>query len=733
MNEGARHVWITGGTRAERSGPLLEQRPDVAVDCHRRRFGPYTGVGSLLRALLPELGDRATAEAAKHRKEVLAVAPELSELLGSVQGNLTVTVPELERTRWFPASMTRRQSQGLIDLLRALAAPDGPGRPLTLALDSVHEADPTDLEFLTLALRRLDPARVRLVVGGAEADWPQELTAARESYTQQLLAADPGPAEPRQPGEPADAARAFVASDGTSDDPALIAGYAACDPALRASLHDERAKELTEHGLWSARFGALPWHRTHGSGPASEVMVAVTEAAAQCIGAAHYAGGLYLVEPLVQRTDPEQEPDAYYYVKLLVAQCLGALSRPEETEEVYWDLLSRTNRAKAHMSIYYALGIIYTRLYDPDHKDHRRARAFMNTAIEIAKLLPEPDDRAFHTVFMGNGKALVDMHLRNPQAALTLVENGIALLERELGPDQHRLHRSVLHHNRSQLLVGLARLDEAAAELDQVIDVDPMYPEYRFDRGNVRCRQGRPDQALLDYDDAARLGPPFPELFHNRGQARADSGDLSGAAADFGYVLDLEPDHLEGRLSLSALLLDTGDAAGAVRVAAEGIELAPDEARLHCSLGLALLELDQPERASAAFDRALELDPELTAARVNRAVADYQRGRFGPALNDLTTALQRDPDNPDLLYNRGFVHEALEQWEQAVADYGLALRAANADRSELLYRRGLSLAAAGRHREADADLRAHLALGDSPYRDEVEVLLAKQQAEQDAG
>jgi len=194
VNEEPRHLWITGATRAVRSGPLLEQRPDVAVDCHRRRFGPYTGVGSLLRALLPGLGDWAAAAAARHRKEVLAVAPELAGLLGTVQGNLTVTVPELERTRWFPASTTRRQGQGLSDLLRVLPAPDGPGRPLTLALDSVHEADPTDLEFLTLALRRLDPARVRLVVGGAAADWPQELVAARELHTRQLPAAGPGPA-----------------------------------------------------------------------------------------------------------------------------------------------------------------------------------------------------------------------------------------------------------------------------------------------------------------------------------------------------------------------------------------------------------------------------------------------------------------------------------------------------------------------------------------------------------
>ncbi|MBC3839695.1 hypothetical protein GXW82_04040 [Streptacidiphilus sp. 4-A2] len=157
--------------------------------------------------------------------------------------------------RWFPASTTQRQSQGLIDLLRELTAPEGPGRPLTLAFDSVHEADPTDLEFLSLALRRLDPSRVRLVVGASGGDWPAELAQARARYAGEMLVA--APLYVRRV-DPAEAARAFVASDGTSDDRALIAGYAACDPAARTALHDERARQLELEGLRSARYGRCP-------------------------------------------------------------------------------------------------------------------------------------------------------------------------------------------------------------------------------------------------------------------------------------------------------------------------------------------------------------------------------------------------------------------------------------------------------------------------------------------
>ena len=710
MSEGSGHLWITGAGSAARRPAMEAARPNVTVDCHRRRYGPYTGVGTLLRVLVPRLWDQHCDELTRHAKEILAMAPELSGLFGEVGANLTVSVPVEERTRWFPVSTSRRQSHGLIDLLRTLTAT---GPALTFAFDAVHSADPTDLEFLTLALRRLDPARVRLVVGAAEGEWPAELVTARGRYSHEVVVPEGVPGDLVDPVDPVDAARAFVASDGTSDDPALIAGYDCCAPARRAALHDERAAELTAHGPAAARFGALPWHWTHGSRPLGEAQTDVAVAASECIGAAYYAAALHLIEPVLPRVDPAANPTGYYYLKLLAAQCLGALELPGETEAVYWDLLSRTNSPRAHMSLYYALGIVYTRIHEPEHKDHQRARAFMNTAIEIAKLLPEPADRAFHTVFMSNGKALVEMHLRDPHAALALVENGIALLDEELAPGQHRLHRSVLHHNRSQLLAGVGRLDEAIADLDHVVSVDPRYPEYRFDRGNVRCRQGRHAEAVVDYDDAARLGPPFPELFHNRAQARADSGDTAGAVADFAYVLDLEPDHLEGRISLSSLLLEAGAAQDAAAIAAEGIALTPDQARLHCSYGLALLELDQPQQAAAAFDRALELDPDLTAARVNRAVAAYQQELFDRALDDLTAVLDQDAANPDLLYNRGFVHEALQQWEQAAADYSLALHAEGADRAELLYRRAHCLAAVGRHDEARADLRDHLALGGS--------------------
>jgi tetratricopeptide (TPR) repeat protein len=714
------HLWITGTGRAGSAAAAAEHDPDFTVGCHRRLRGPYTGTGSLLRVLVPRIQASRPGLVSRHVIEILAVAPELEPLTGPAPQTLTTLVPLKERTRWYSRFQTRRIAHGIVDFLRECAE-DG---PLTIAFGSVGDADPTDVEFLSIALRRLDPARVRLIVCSA-GEHPA-LDAVLSSYCErQAVTGDlDGAADPT----PAQAAAAFIASDGTSDIPGEHEGYLRADPELRQRLHDERAAELASRDEQSLRLGAIPYHLEHGSASRTAARDAYTEAVDYCIGKAFYDAGLELTERLATLIDAEAEPGAYHLMQTQMCQCLALLDRSAETEAIYYDLLSRSTVPHRHMNVAYSLAMNYTRLYGPEHKDHRRALAHVNTAIAIASQLEDPADRAFHTVFMNNGKALIEMHLGHLEESLRLVSEGISRLESELPPERHRLHRSVLNHNRAQVLAGLGHPDEALAEFARVIDVDPNYPECRFDRAGLLCKLGRYAEAIADYEHAVRYTPPFPELFYNRGDARAALGDTAGARRDWEYVLDLEPDYVEARISLASLLLDEGDPEGAAEQARAGLMLSPLEAqqhwaRLYCTLGLALLDLADHEAARQAFDCALDLDASLSAALVNRAVVACELGDYAAAIADLTTALETDARNPDLLYNRGFVQAAAGQLEDAIADYTLALADAEADHSVLLYQRGRCHAALGLRAAAHDDLAAHLALGDSPHEKEIHELL----------
>jgi tetratricopeptide (TPR) repeat protein len=715
----ATHLWITGAGRA---AAAAEAQPDASVDCHRRLRGPYTGTGSLMRTLVPQVYARNPGLPARHAIEILAVAPELDPLIGPAPGTLTSLAPPEERTRWYSRYRTRRIAHGIVDFLRKCAA----GGPLTIAFGSVGEADPTDLEFLSIALRRLDPAQVRLVLSSSEQ--VPGLESALDAWCRRQAASDIDtgagtPTTSTARGTLAEAAAAFIASDGTSDNPGEREAYLSTEPGLRARLHDERAAELDGRDEWSLHLGAIPYHREHGSSPAA-ARAAYAEAINYCIGMAFYEAGLDFAERLATLIDADAEPGAHYMVRAQQCQCLALLERPAEAEPIYYDLLSRSPKPLRHMNVSYALAILYTRVYSPEDKDHRRALAHVNTAIAIASLLDEPADRAFHTVFMNNGKALVEMHLGNLDESLRLVSDGISQLDRELPPDKHRLHRSVLYHNRGQVLAAIGRQTEALADFGRVIEADPNYPEYYFDRGNLFSKMGRHAEALADYEAAMRLSPPFPELYFNRGDLRATTGDLNGAISDFSYVLDLEPDHLDARVSLASVLLDAGHPKAAITQTLAGLAITPQEARLHCTLGLALLDLADHQAARKAFDRALEFDPDLSEALVNRAVAAYELGDYDLAVADLSTALKADPGHPDMLYNRGFAHEAAGRLHDAIADYTLALQDAGADRATVLYRRGRCHAGLAEFVAAQDDLEAQLALGSSPHQQDVNDLLA---------
>lgn len=702
------HVWITGASYAA-TRAVERFKPDIAVDCHRRLRGPYTGTGSLLRALVTRVHSERPGLAATHAIEILVAAPELSSLTGPIPDTLTSLAEGEERTRWYSRYRTRRIAHGIIDYLRECATV----RPLVIAFGSVDEADPTDSEFLALALRRLDPALVQLVVCSrepgepGEPGVPGELRDARDAYCSCLHAA--GQAMAKRTGK--QAAAAYVASDGTSDIPGEREAYLQLSPSEKAVLHDARAAELRDRGEASLGLGAIPYHLTRGSSGQERAMPVLIAAISYCVATGCYDAAVELTDQLASLPEASGDLLLRYRTDMQRATCLALLGRLDGVEANYHDLLARSMHARTHANLWYSLAMLYTRQYETDRKDHRRARAYINTALVIADRLEDPVDRAFCLAFMGNAKALVEMHMGDLDAALRLVDDAIGHFNREVQPEVHQLHRSVLHYNRAQVLAALGRQEEALAEFDHVIDLDPHYPEYRFDRGNLLNRAGRHAAAMADYDAALALGPPFMEVYYNRGDLRAASGDIDGAISDFRYVLDLEPDHLEAQVSLAALLLERGDPRSAAEQASAGVLIMPNEPRLHCTMGLARLALAEPEAALESFSRALTLDPDMPEALANRAVAAYELSRYDEAVADLTAALRIRINDPDLLYNRGFALHAAGRHAEAIADCTLALASDGADHAALFHLREQCRAALGQVQDADDDLRAHLALG----------------------
>ena len=686
MTSAQQHQWTvtaTGSTagapesrgRAEADGRLPLLPP---VNAHRRLRGPYTAAGTVLRALVPQALAANPDLVRAHVIELLTVAPELRKSVPATQETLTSLAIPAERTRFYSRLRTLRIAHGLTDFLRQWLTLDG-GVPRSLVLEHLDQADPTDQELVSVLLRRMPAGLLALTVCTAEgAELDPALVAALERYaSRRVQQQSPATAAVN---DPAAAARAYVDGECLDPDPAARAAYEALAPEVRAELHDRRAAELEAVGEGSLRLGAIPFHREHGSDPAGAGVEALFVASDWCIENGFYHAtvelarrGLAISADAGDATgDDAVDPvTTWWPLTTKVTMSLAALDRAEEAMAMYDEARARTTSPKVHMHAAYATSMLYTRHLAPEQRDHRIALGWSNIAIAIASQIDDTEDQAFSTVFQQNGRALVEGHLGNAEHALALVTNGIERLDRDLGEGGHSLHRSVLRHNRAQVLKGLGRWEEARKDYETVIALDPNYAEYHFEYAGLLRRLGEEEQALAEYGTAIGLTPPFVELYYNRGDLRAVRGDVDGALADFDYALELDPEYVDAYVNRASLLLRQGELDAAARDIGAGLALRPDDPHLRCQQARVAWESGDLPGARKGFDQLLLDEPGMAEAWALRAAVRFDASDLEGAAEDLSRSLELEESAP-VLFNRGAVREALGWWAGAVDDFARA-------------------------------------------------------------
>ncbi|GAA3104138.1 tetratricopeptide repeat protein [Streptosporangium carneum] len=590
-------------------GPFPQENPPLAplllspVDADRRLRGPYTAASAIVSALVPVAPPELVA---RYDTELRAVAPDMHDLIPIRRRSLAGLLPKAERILVHAPRRTLRLSNGIAEFVREYLTEIG---PRTLVVENVHHADPTDRELLAVLRRRIRPELLTVVTGGR--------------------------AVPEEP--------------------------------LSPEAHDELADELEREGTLGARLGAIPYHREHGTDP-HRAVEAFRFAVEWCLEAGCHDAVAELGLRALALTDPrDTEPGTWWRLLHSTATALGALGREGEAEALFDTARRESVSPATHAAAAYSTAMLKVRNHDPALRDLDSALAWVNQAIAISTLLPDPRERAFKLGFDLNGRALVEVRLGRPAKALELVQEALDLAERDLAPDEHPIHRMVLLANRAQLSVMLGRPEEALEDLDTVIGIDPGYPDYYIDRGNLLHRLGRLEAAVADYETAMRVGPPFPEPYYNRAEIRFSTGDHAGALTDLDHALELDPEFVDGLANRAGLLAALGEYGRARADAEAGLGLDPLNPYLLCALGQVEMAQDRPERARAAFDRALEIAPELATAWANRGALAFETGDAEGAVADFTRALEPGAD-PVLLFNRAMALRALGREEEAVAD-----------------------------------------------------------------
>ncbi|HJS89592.1 MAG TPA: aspartyl protease family protein [Steroidobacteraceae bacterium] len=279
---------------------------------------------------------------------------------------------------------------------------------------------------------------------------------------------------------------------------------------------------------------------------------------------------------------------------------------------------------------------------------------------------------------------------------------------------------------------GLAYADrlqfqQAIADLTQACGLAPKDAVYRYERGVVYWRDGRPDLALQDFDAAIKLNPNDYAARLWRGEARLF--DQTGRKPD------PQPD-TEPRIDWSSIDRPAAEEARQSKVAAAGPKvdseiqsdldavdrLAPAEADLRLTLGRVYEDVGQYAPAIHQYDfwiRNHPKDDRLAMALTWRCGSNAQAGAdLGQALKDCNRAYDlmgvswwssrsRWPASwiASLLSTRSVVELRQGALERAIADDEAAIKLVSRD-AYAFYARGLAELRKSASSRGQADLSA---------------------------
>ena len=122
----------------------------------------------------------------------------------------------------------------------------------------------------------------------------------------------------------------------------------------------------------------------------------------------------------------------------------------------------------------------------------------------------------------------------------------------------------------------LENFEQAKADYNKAIQINPEYGNAYNNRGNIKAEQADHKGAIKDYNRAIELNSQFVEAYCNRGIAKENLGDHSEALEDFDRAIDLNAEYIDGYLRRGILRQDLGDYAGAIRDFDRVIEIEPE-------------------------------------------------------------------------------------------------------------------------------------------------------------
>ena len=228
------------------------------------------------------------------------------------------------------------------------------------------------------------------------------------------------------------------------------------------------------------------------------------------------------------------------------------------------------------------------------------------------------------------------------------------------------------YHGFSRVFIKKDRLDVALAQCQKAIKIDSSKAEAFATQAEIYLQLGNDSSGIDSYSRAVQIAGDDEtkgNYLYLRGVAYYSLNQFEDALDDFQQSCRLRPNHAGGLVWHAATCSRLDKFTQAIVCLNRAMEIRPNAAQQYQKLG-------QPvaEKAIRHFNRRLAEDDGDVKTYRDRALANQFLSLFASSIDDLTTALDLDPKNADLLIRRGQVYAITGDEKSAIEDFSRAVK-----------------------------------------------------------
>ena len=299
-----------------------------------------------------------------------------------------------------------------------------------------------------------------------------------------------------------------------------------------------------------------------------------------------------------------------------------------------------------------------------DARIHNNLGAALGKMGRYAEAIPEFEkalelNPQYHTIYYNLGRTL--LAAGRPDEAIRTLEKGLQLYE-----------SAGLHTQLGLALASRSRIDEAKAQFDKALAINPSDSIAHFARGVALAYTSDWDSAIVEYRETLRLTPQYESAHVYLGAALRQKGDAEGAIAEYREALKLNPKNDYVHATLGATLGSKKHWDGEIVEEHEALRLNPKNSNAHVYLGAAVGEKGDWQADIAEQHEALALDPNNHLAHANLGYALGKSGDSEGEIAEYREALRLNPNDPGAHYLLGFALEHESNRPEALQQYRAA-------------------------------------------------------------